>query len=82
MIILAETNSEQAISVAEDIRQKIAGLDILSKGEIIRVTVSIGISTSVPEDKDIKIEELIDKADKALYSAKNLGRNKIDIACE
>lgn len=80
MIVLAETNSEQAISVAEDIRQRIASLDTLSKGELIRVTVSIGISTSVPEDTNIKIEELIDKADKALYSAKNLGRNKIDIA--
>jgi diguanylate cyclase (GGDEF)-like protein len=57
---------------AEVIRQQVENLSF-SNG--IKVTVSIGVTHLRAEDKTI--EQLFDRADKALYQAKELGRNQV-----
>lgn len=57
---------------AEFIRQQVENLSFSSG---IKVTVSIGVTHLRAEDKTI--EQLFDRADKALYQAKELGRNQV-----
>lgn len=66
---------EQAITVAERIREKIANQKHTEKN--VDITVSIGLSKYNDEET---LDEIIEKADKALYSAKKQGRNKVIIA--
>ncbi len=74
-IVLAETDKEHAHSAAERLRQAIETRVIKAFDEELKVTVSIGIST-FPRD-GVSIEALIEAADKALYLAKQRGRNQI-----
>ncbi|MFH1640651.1 MAG: GGDEF domain-containing protein, partial [Candidatus Omnitrophota bacterium] len=61
--------------VAERIRQTIEDRYIRAYDEDLKVTVSIGISFFPEDGKDV--EALIDKADSALYQAKEEGRNRV-----
>jgi diguanylate cyclase len=75
-IILPECSSEQAYSIGERIRNSVQDNSfILPDGKEIKITVSIG-STSYPETVS-DIEQLVKEADKALYKAKQTGRNKV-----
>jgi len=74
-IFLPQTSKEQAISVSERLREKIAESEIQAYDEKVKLTISIGVAT-FPEnsrDKDL----LIEVADKALYQAKQKGRNRV-----
>ena len=72
-----------AIDIAERIRCKIKDLVVDFQGTSIKVTISIGSVTYKPSkgSKHLTAEEigadLIKKADKALYLAKNQGRDKV-----
>ncbi len=72
---LPQCDLEAGAAVAERIRQTLASsqLSSLERGE---VTCSIGASVHDPEDP-ITATELLEQADKALYQAKNAGRNRI-----
>ncbi|TCK07271.1 sensor domain-containing diguanylate cyclase [Marinobacterium mangrovicola] len=70
LLILVSVSPEQAIEIAESLRQKIEELSLLPSGEAI--TLSIGIASGNVESIDIAICG----ADKALYSAKRDGRNR------
>lgn len=74
VVILTETDIEQAIIPLERFRKTVATLDLNYQGEPVNVTVSIG-ACQLTEEITTK-EELIEKADQALYEAKNSGRNK------
>lgn len=74
-IILLETRLEEATKIAERIREKIKNHKIKVNGKQAGVTISIGIATC-PYDAG-KREDLIDRADKALYLAKRTGRNRV-----
>lgn len=51
----------------------------ISRGEdVVNVTVSVGVGV-VNSDKKVGIHELIDVADKALYRAKEAGKNRISV---
>lgn len=65
-----------AVQLAERIRSIVEGHEIAFEGHRIRITVSIGVSTWQPEMKD-NFEEMIRRADQALYSAKEGGRNRV-----
>lgn len=69
-IILPLTKKEEALILAERIRKAVETASSLKS-----ITVSIGVAT-FPEDWS-KEETLIAKADKALYEAKKLGKNRI-----
>lgn len=71
MVILPNSNKNQAYKIAEKLRKSIGESSIISSKS--KVTVSIGIA-SYPYDGKTT-DELIEKADKALYLAKKRGRN-------
>ncbi len=74
-IILTETSKQEAAFVAERIRETVETRSIRAYDEDLKVTISIGIS-SYPSDAKAA-EQLIEKADEALYRAKLAGKNKI-----
>lgn len=73
-VILSETDKKEAEFVAERIRKSIEEKYIKIYDEELKVTVSIGISTFPEDAKNLQL--LIDKADIALYKAKQAGRNR------
>ena len=74
-ILLPYTNLEQAHKVAERLRQKIEVMPIISDGNRIKVTVSVGISLVSEGDSDG--HDAIERADKKLLEAKFMGRNRV-----
>jgi len=75
LVILTETPLEKAIIPLERLRKSIENYPFSYDNNNIRVTVSIGVE-SLNENIG-HFEELIDNADKALYYAKENGRNKV-----
>ncbi len=69
IVLLPAANLEDALSIAEKLKKSIEGLNIEVVGQI---TVSLGVS-KVREGEEM--QEAIDRADKALYLAKDSGRN-------
>ena len=74
-VILPDTGHQGAQYAAERIRKAVEDAVIKAYDASVKVTVSIGTST-FPDDGR-KMDELIDKADWALYRAKKQGRNKV-----
>lgn len=74
VIILPDTDHQGAMSFAERIRCKIENLNIVFAHQTIKVTASLGVASFIP-DSNKTTELLIELADKALYQAKNEGRN-------
>ncbi|GAM03020.1 sensor domain-containing diguanylate cyclase [Novosphingobium sp. MBES04] len=78
LVMLPGTDSAQAMERAEDLRARIASLEILHHGEPLGpVTVSIGLATTPDHCPAAK---LLRTADAALYRAKDLGRNRVEVA--
>jgi diguanylate cyclase (GGDEF)-like protein len=75
LVLLPDTDQRTARDVAEKLRLAIAGADISSMGSL---TASFGVA-SFPEDAG-ECEQLIRKADRALYAAKAAGRNRVETA--
>jgi len=82
-IILAETDFAGAKEVGERVRSEVESLELEHKASPVSeyVTVSIGAAVAQPEVKDSE-KSLIEKADRALYQAKEAGRNQLKVASE
>ena len=80
VIILPDTSREGAVSVAEEIRGNIQNTKIPHPKSLPLgiVSLSLGVST-MSSDVFTSPEELVKQADKALYMAKQKGRNRIEI---
>jgi len=75
-------HSEKEIQeFTERIRSEIEALEIVYVEQCIRITTSIGVS-SVNMTDDYEFNKLYRKADKALYRAKELGRNRVMVYSE
>ena len=77
VMILPETDSRQAMNLAERIRASVAEIEIPHENQKLQVTISLGVST-YPDHSDNK-EELIHAADAALYTSKNRGKNCVSL---
>jgi diguanylate cyclase (GGDEF)-like protein len=77
VVLLPNTQSAAAVDIAEKIRAAVEKEELPGAGNLItKITVSIGVNTQVPAHTD-SINSFISGADKALYTAKETGRNRV-----
>jgi len=77
IIILPDTGHKGACTVAEQIRINVKNTIVTCiDGTETSVTVSLGAVSIIPDDDD-SVEDLINKADKLLYNAKNEGKDQV-----
>jgi diguanylate cyclase (GGDEF)-like protein len=81
-ILLPETQQKEAVEVAERLRVAIAlaKVPLESGGLPLQFTVSIGVTSLAAKEDNLDV--LLNRADKALYAAKEAGRNKVSVAVE
>lgn len=77
-ILLPNTPESEALLLAERIREAVEGNPADYNGQSLPITISIGVSSYRPNDQDL--DQVIQRADKALYEAKNQGRNRTMVA--
>ncbi|MFK5894294.1 MAG: sensor domain-containing diguanylate cyclase [Pseudomonadota bacterium] len=75
IILMPEENTFGAVELAERIRKRVEEIKISINGKAFNFTVSMGIAGY--DSGDINFDNLLQRSDKALYSAKNQGRNTI-----
>lgn len=82
-VILIDTDQEGALAVAESIRNAVRQLEIPHQASLVDryVTLSVGTASLVPQ-AELSPALLIDQADRALYRAKRLGRNRVEAASQ
>ena len=81
LILLPDCDNDGAWMACERLRAAIEEIVILDDSAPIRVTVSIGVASAEPgDDEAARFEELMRRADYALYEAKEEGRNRIHTA--
>lgn len=78
-VLLVETPETRAIKIAHRILKSVKQKQITYGDQTISISVSIGVSPTLMTDKKETVENLISRADSALYRAKNSGRNTIKI---
>lgn len=82
-VILSETDQENALVIAEKMKNAARNIKVRTKAGLKSITISLGVVTIIDFDgcKDITAEEIvvaiINKADSLLYKAKGNGRNRI-----
>ncbi len=75
VVIMPETDSEGAREAAEKIRKTIEKIEFIYKKDKVKVTVSIGVTQSKEGDKNH--QQIFERADVAVYKAKEQGRNRV-----
>jgi|SRR5437868_3688822 len=80
-VVLPETRVGNTKAVAERIRSRLASTELPVGSSSITVTASIGVAgmDSVSDEGVVSAAALLDRADRALYSAKHHGRNRVEL---
>ncbi|NMA67954.1 MAG: diguanylate cyclase [Desulfitobacterium sp.] len=81
IILLPDTKKNDALKIAEMLREKVESQMIPHRKSSASpyVTISIGVTSTIP-DRNSSYEELFKLADRALYQAKGAGRNRVVFA--
>ena len=74
-VLLPETDGELALKITDRLRQTIEGSPMRSRAGAIELTVSAGIAERKADTTSVA--DLLDRADTALYAAKDAGRNRV-----
>ena len=77
VMLLPDTEAQEALKLADDLRESIKNCSFHYRGEDVRVTASCGLSSFSQGDK---VDQVFERADKALYAAKENGRNQCVLA--
>jgi len=77
-ILMPNTALPGTLDIAQRVCMTIASQSVQVDDETIPVTTSLGV-VSLVDAKDINVEMLLDKADQALYAAKQAGRNRVEV---
>jgi len=75
ILLLPETSLRPALDVAERVRQSVAEMGTEYEGQVVSITVSIGVTST--EDGQAELDTLWGTADDALYDAKESGRDRV-----
>ena len=78
IIIMVETTADMALKMAERIRSQVNDMRYSANGQIVSVTVSIGVVQC--QQSDATPTAVFARADSALYEAKRAGRNRAHYA--
>jgi len=79
-MILNDADIDDAVIVAEKLREKLAKSEFESGSHKIKLTVSIGVTQVIETDSDLK--SILCRADRAMYYSKSMGRNKVSCYSE
>ncbi|MGY0194241.1 GGDEF domain-containing protein [Leptothrix sp. BB-4] len=74
-VLLPHTDAAQALALAEKLRGSVESLMPSLDGKPLRITASIGVASG--HDRDASILDVQQRADRAMYQAKALGRNRV-----
>ena len=77
-LILYHTDGPAAYEMAERLRTMVESHEVQDNGNVLRVTISLGVAT-FPHERIHDSKELVDFADQALYKAKDNGRNRVEV---
>ncbi|QNP41850.1 tetratricopeptide repeat-containing diguanylate cyclase [Lysobacter solisilvae (ex Woo and Kim 2020)] len=77
IVLLPNTSSDAALLVAERLRDSVHRLDLSDVASELAVTISLGLAMLRPQDDGV--HDVIDRADAALYRAKEAGRNRVAV---
>ncbi|HLY58932.1 MAG TPA: diguanylate cyclase, partial [Stellaceae bacterium] len=78
VVLMPETDLEAAVSACERLRNSIGLVPVPFEGRPLGVTVSLGVAQWLRGAETL--ESLVERADKALYLAKQRGRNRVEAA--
>ncbi len=78
LVLLEGTDAHKAFRTAERLREQTEESPVLVGGNVVRVTLSIGVSALGPGTRTM--ESLLEQADRGLYLSKNTGRNQTCLA--
>jgi diguanylate cyclase (GGDEF)-like protein len=78
LCILHHTSRDTALQCAERIREAVSAIEVPAENEVVRVTISIGLAQMM--DPHAGWEDMLKKADEALYDAKRSGRNCVTLS--
>jgi diguanylate cyclase len=73
--MLSGVDKKKSLLIAEELRRSIQKEKIILRRQPTQVTVSIGVASLPLDTKDE--DELVQKADRAMYMAKGKGRNQV-----
>ena len=77
--LLPQTDRDGALKIAEKLRKSVEDLQVdKENGKQVHFTISLGVATA-DMNNNFDMEEIINQADKALYIAKESGRNRVEI---
>ena len=79
LLILPGTGAEGAAAIAARLREVVEALRVPHDGRELGATASFGVATAAPGGRE-GVEELLKRADAALYRAKGAGRNRVEVA--
>jgi diguanylate cyclase (GGDEF)-like protein len=77
-LLLVHTSPASAHDVADRVLATISGTPVPAGARELRVTASVGVAHLLPTDRDLGA--LLDRADRALYQAKDQGRDRVAVA--
>lgn len=77
-VLLPDTDKTDAWNAAERFRKKVESYKSVYQGNILKITISLGIATYSP-DENPGLNDLINNADSALYLSKKNGRNQTSL---
>jgi diguanylate cyclase (GGDEF)-like protein len=78
--LLPNTTQQDALWLAERVRAAVESASLSVGGHTIRATVSVGVALS--NDSTPDLNEILEAADQALYRAKALGRNRVELSTD